>query len=87
MIVAEPQHQLPWSMLDERAAAVIRTLVDRYRTECLWFLRRDYYPQTAEEVERVLRLIEQHGDLDAAREVAATRRWLSPPSSVASAGS
>jgi hypothetical protein len=74
-------------MLDERAVAAIRHLVDRYRAQCLWFLRAEFYPQTPEEVERVLRLIEQHGDLDALRQVASVRQWLSPRSSVPSAGS
>jgi hypothetical protein len=74
-------------MLDERGVAAIRHLVDRYRAQCLWFLRAEFYPQTPEEVERVLRLIEQHGDLDALRQVASVRQWLSPRSSVPSAGS
>ena len=74
-------------MLDERAAAAIRDLVDRYRAQCLWFFRPDYYQQTLEEADRVLRLIEQHGDLAALRQVAAVRQWLSPSSNVTSAGS
>ena len=74
-------------MIDERAAAAIRRLVDRYRAECLWFLRVDYYPQSPEEVERVLRQIEQHGDLEALGQLASVRQWLSPPSSVPSADS
>ena len=74
-------------MLDDRAAAAVRDLVDRNRAQCLWFLRTDYYPQTPEAVDRVLRLIEQHGDLDALRQVAAVRQWLSPRSSATSAGS
>lgn len=48
----------------------VRRLVDDYRTRCLWFLRRDYYPQTDAARERVLRLIARHGDLDAFRRVA-----------------
>ena len=74
-------------MLDERAATAVRDLVDRYRAQCLWFLRADYYPQTPEEVDRVFRLIELYGDLDALHRVAAVRPWLSPPSSATSAGS
>jgi hypothetical protein len=74
-------------MFDERAEAAIRELVDRYRAQCLWFLRADYYPRAPEDVDRVFRLIEQHGDLDALRRVAAVRQWLSPRSSVTSAGS
>lgn len=74
-------------MLDTRAAGVLRELVDRYRVQCLWFLRADYYPQTTDEAERVFRLIEQHGDLAALRRVAAARQWVSQSSSAVSAGS
>lgn len=63
----------------------IRRLVDDYRTRCLWFLREDYYPTTPAECERVLRLIEQHGDLRALRRVADLRTWLSRRSSETSA--
>ena len=63
----------------------IRRLVDDYRTRCLWFLREDYYPTTVAECERVLRLIEQHGDLRALRRVADLRTWLSRRSSETSA--
>lgn len=74
-------------MLDERAAEAVRDLVDRYRAQCLWFLRADYYPQTPEDVDRVFRLIEEYGDLDALRRVATVRQWLSPRSSATSVGS
>ena len=74
-------------MTDDRAVAAVRELVDRYRAQCLWFLRADYYPQTPEEVERVCRLIERYGDLDALRRVAEVRPWLSLPSNATSAGS
>lgn len=63
----------------------IRRLVDDYRTRCLWFLREDYYPTTAAECERVLRLIERYGDLRAFRRVAGLRKWLSHRSSETSA--
>lgn len=61
--------------------------MDRYRAQCLWFLRDDYYPATPSETERVLRLIERHGDLEAFRRVAAIRAWLSLPSNGTSAAS
>ena len=63
----------------------IRRLVDDYRIRCLWFLREDYYPTTAAECERVLRLIEQYGDLRAFRRVSESRKWLSHRSSETSA--
>ena len=59
----------------------IRRLVDDYRVQCLWFLREDYYPSTAAECERVLRLIELRGDLQAFRRVAEIHRGLSRRSS------
>ncbi len=65
----------------------IRELIDEYRDRCLWFLRRDYYPTSPEEAEQVLRYIERYGDLEAFRRAARIRPWLSPPSSVTSAGS
>ena len=65
----------------------VHALVDRYRTRCLWFLRSDYYPVTVPEVQRVLGYLERYGDRDAFTRAASLRRWLSPPSSAASAGS
>ena len=67
------------------AEQALRQLVDDYRIRCLWFLKLDYYPVTAAERERVLKAIEQHGDLDAFRRVTELRVWLSPPSNDASA--
>ena len=43
--------------------------------------------KSPEEVERVLRQIELHGDLEALGQLASVRQWLSPPSSVPSADS
>jgi hypothetical protein len=63
----------------------VRRLVDDYRVRCLWFLRDDYYPASVAEHERVLRWIEQHGDLAAFRRVAEVRTWLSRRSSATSA--
>lgn len=65
----------------------LRRLVDDYRVQCLWFLREDYYPVGAEECERVLRLIERHGDVSALRRAAEVRTWLSRRCSGTSAAS
>ncbi|MGH7572138.1 MAG: hypothetical protein ACREMK_09885 [Gemmatimonadota bacterium] len=67
--------------------ATVDRLVDRYRTECLWFLREDYYPRTDAERLRILGYIERYGDREAWRAAAELRRWLSRPSSVTSSGS
>ncbi len=68
-------------------AEAVDRLVDEYRHRCLWFLRSDYYPSTDEERLRVLAYIERHGDRNAYVRAAEVRRWLSPPSSEASAAS
>jgi len=67
--------------------AELRTLVDEYRTRCLWFLRDDLYPQTPDEAFRVLREIERHGDREAFIRAGRIRRWLSQTSSAPSAAS
>ena len=63
----------------------VRSLVDRYRQRCLWFLREDYYPATFGEVEQVLQDIEAHGDREAYQEARRVRTWLSRLSSGTSA--
>jgi len=67
--------------------AEIRGLVDEYRTRCLWYLRPDFYPETREEMLRVLRQIEKHADREGFVRAARIRQWLSPPSKEPSAGS
>jgi hypothetical protein len=72
-------------MLPRTMDAEFRRLVDDYRSRCLWFLREDYYPETAAARRRVLHAIERHGDLQALRRVAELRAWLSRESSETSA--
>ncbi len=64
----------------------VHALVDRCRVTCLWFLREDYMPGTAEEMFRVIRQIEEHGDRAAYVEAREIREWLSRNSSTPSAG-
>ena len=73
--------------LSPESGSALRELVDEYRDRCLWFLRRDYYPATIVEAERVLDAIERHGDRDGFRRAAQIRQWLSQTSSATSAGS
>lgn len=68
-------------------ARAVDRLVDRYRAECLWFLREDYYPRTGPERARVLTYIERYGDREAWRAAAELRRWLSRHSSASSSAS
>ena len=63
----------------------IHALVDQYRTTCLWYLRVDYYPETADEAVRVLGAIARHGDAEAFRKASELRTWLSHPSNSPSA--
>jgi len=71
----------------ERVLSMVHPLVDEYRSRCLWFLRSDYYPQSTAEILRVLRQIEEHGDLAAFQRAAEIRAWLSRSSSESSAAS
>ena len=65
----------------------LRTIVDRYRARCLWFLRPGYYPETPEEALRVLEAIQRHGDREAFQRAGEVRRWLSQGTSATSADS
>jgi hypothetical protein len=67
--------------------ALLRRLIDDYRSRCLWFLAPDYYPASDEEALQVLAAIERHGDRAAFQRAAEVRQWLSPSTSAASAGS
>jgi hypothetical protein len=66
-------------------AMEVDRLVEEHRIESLWFLRPDYRPTTTAERIRVLRWIEQRGDLESFRKAGTLRRWLSQTSSDASA--
>ena len=74
-------------MIARAMDAEFRRLIDDYRSRCLWFLREDYYPETAAARRRVLQAIERHGDLQALRRVAELRAWLSRDSNETSAAS
>ena len=45
------------SLFDE-----INKLVEAHRTECLWFMRKDYFPTTNPERLTVLRYLATYGD-------------------------
>ncbi len=73
--------------IEAESAQALKALIDEYRDRCLWFLRRDFYPQTTAEAERVLDAIQRHGDLKAFQRAAEIRRCLSRSSSVSFVGS
>ncbi len=60
----------------EEALRKVSALVDEYRSECLWFLRPDYYPGSIDEAMRVLESIEIHGDVTAFKRAAELRQWF-----------
>lgn len=62
-------------------------LVDRYRDRCLWFLRRDYRPQTRQARLQALESIQRHGDREAFIRAGELREWLLQHSSAGSADS
>ena len=62
---------------DSQLAGRIAALVRRYRTRCLWFIREDFVPDTAESALRILGYIERYGDREAWNQVKELRRCLS----------
>jgi len=71
----------------EDVARQVDDLVDECRSTCLWYQRPDYYPRTDLERWRVLDAIQKHADLETFQRAGRLKRWLSRPSSGASAGS
>ncbi|NUM52981.1 MAG: hypothetical protein HUU46_04995 [Candidatus Hydrogenedentes bacterium] len=74
-----------YEQLDE-VLRKVHELMDEYRVQCLWYMRKDYYPETAESAIRVLRAVENNGDLAAFKKAAPLRQWLPQHSSATSAG-
>jgi hypothetical protein len=68
-------------------ARAVDALVDECRSLALWFLRRDYYPQTDLERWRVLESIQKHANVEVFKRAARLKEWLSRHSSATSAGS
>jgi hypothetical protein len=71
----------------ENVMSRVRALVVQYRTQCLWFLRADYYPASVADAGQVLDYIQRYGDRDAFRRAGELKQWLSRNSSAASAAS
>lgn len=63
----------------------VRTLMDEYRAESLWYMRKDYYPESVQDAIQILNAIENHSDLAGFKRAAALRRWLLQHSSAISA--
>lgn len=62
-----------------QAADLIRqfdNFVEQHRTTCLWYLRKDYLPQTDEERLAVLSAIQKHAGLASFRQAGEFKKWL-----------
>jgi hypothetical protein len=62
----------------------IEDLVEKYRDQCLWFLRPDFTPRSYEEVLRVVDFVERYGDRAGFERAQRLRLWLLLPTSVES---
>ena len=62
----------------------VHRIVEANRLQCLWFMREDYLPRSAEEADRALAEIEINGDRRAWAEARELRAWLSRTTSAAS---
>lgn len=60
--------------------AELDRFLDEQRDRCLWFLRRDHYPRTPDEIARALGYVRKHGDLAAFQRAAEIESCLFPPS-------
>lgn len=54
----------------------LRSLVDDYRTMCLWNMATDFMPVNRRQVALILDRIERYGDMAAYRRAAIIRKWL-----------
>ena len=51
-------------------------LIEKYRVQCLWFLKEDLVVGSYEEALNVLDLIERYGSVSAFVEARKTKEWL-----------
>lgn len=65
----------------------VRSLVERYRSRCLWFVRSDWWPTDVDGIVRALDAIERSGDREGFVVAARIRSWLSAPSNAGSVAS
>ncbi len=75
---------MPEATRDEVVRAV-DALVDECRVECLWYLRKDFYPRSDPERLQTLDAIQERSSRDVFRRAGALKTWLSLHSSAGSA--
>ncbi len=64
----------------------LESLVNQYRSRCLWFIREDFVPRDREQAIRTLEYIERYGDRDGFLQARRLKTWLSQHTSAKYAG-
>jgi hypothetical protein len=82
-----PEHAAAAPATREEIARAVNALVDECRVECLWSLRRDYYPSTDVERLRILDAIQRSSNREVFQRAGVLKAWLSRDSSEGSARS
>lgn len=59
-------------------SADYQSVVNDYRSTCLWFANDVLHPENELQLEQVLSAIESSGDIEAFKRVGRIRKWLSP---------
>lgn len=59
-------------------SADYQSVVNDYRSTCLWFANDALHPANEIQLEQVLSAIESSGDIEAFKRVGRIRKWLSP---------
>ena len=59
-------------------SADYQSVVNDYRSTCLWFANDELHPANEVQLEQVLSAIESSGDIEAFKRVGRIRKWLSP---------
>ncbi len=67
--------------MNAEAKAELENLIERYRDQCLWFLRQDFFPHSTEEILHVLDLFERYGDRSVFERAERLKQWLLLPTS------
>ena len=60
----------------EQIEQQVNELVGKYRSMCLWFAPKDYFPRTDQERLATLEDIERYGDREAFKRSRELRDWL-----------
>ena len=70
--------------MNQEILAEVRSLVEEYRHQCLWFLKEHFLPENTEEALRALDWIERYGDRSGFQRAQRLRKWLLQPTSAGS---